>query len=385
MIRRCRHDLETENSFFVDDEPRFLSGISRMLHKYRDLWDLDFTGSVNEALSRLSDDRADLVVTDINMPGKSGFDLLRAIIGDDSLNDIPVVVLTGNAEIDLKSKALELGAADLLNKPVVAQDLIARIKSTLRLKAYQDEIKEHNLVLERKVAERTVDIEISRLEILWRLAKAGEYRDEDTGNHTVRVGLFTRILAEHINMTGNFSDNIFLTSPLHDIGKIGIPDGILLKKGKLGPEEWNIMRRHSEIGNSILQDEAKGVAYYLLMKSATGGTAPITPHKENHLLAMAAEIALSHHERWDGRGYPKGLKKDSIPISARITSVADVYDALKSKRPYKPAFSDERTLAVIKEERGKQFDPDVVDVFLDHFDQFRTISLELQDNEPEPD
>ena len=364
---------------FVDDEPNFLAGIGRTLRKFRDEWDMEFALSVDEAMEILSQAKFDVIITDITMTPKSGFDLLRLIGADHHESSIPVVVLTGNAEVDLKSKALELGASDLLNKPVNSQDLVARIRSTLRLKAYQDEIKEQNRILEQRVLDRTASLEISRLEILWRLAKAGEFRDEETGNHTVRVGLYSRTIAEKLGLADDFVNNIFLTSPLHDIGKIGIPDGILLKKGKLTPIEWDIMRTHCVIGSSILSDEVTGVEYYLQMKSVEWPEIKQPVHRRNYLLEMASSIALSHHERWDGSGYPKGLAGEDIPIEARIVTIADVYDALKSERPYKPAFSDEKSYDIIKEEKGRQFDPDVVQVFIDNFEMFKAISSELRD------
>ncbi|MFH0729837.1 MAG: HD domain-containing phosphohydrolase [Pseudomonadota bacterium] len=366
---------------FVDDEPNFLSGIKRMLYKHVHKWDLVFAGSVDEALGKRESTEFDLIVTDLNMPRKSGFDLLKAVCGNDPQAAPPVVVLTGNNKSDLKRKALECGASDLLNKPVDPEDLIARVTSTLRIKAYQDEIKRHNESLARKVAERTADLEVSRLDILWRLAKAGEYRDEDTGNHTVRVGLFCREIASALGLPDDFIETLFLTSPLHDIGKIGISDSILLKRGKLTSEEWQIMRTHCAIGASILKDESRAMPYFIRMKSKKCDRFETMICSDNPLLGMAALIAHSHHERWDGGGYPRGLSGEDIPIAARIVALADVYDALKSVRPYKPAFSDEKTLSIIREETGRHFDPAVVRVFEEKLDDMRAIGSELHDDE----
>ncbi|MFH0729849.1 MAG: HD domain-containing phosphohydrolase [Pseudomonadota bacterium] len=366
---------------FVDDEPQFLAVINQMLHAHRQKWEMAFAGSVDEALGKLYGSEFDLIITDVNMPGKSGFDLLNAVCGDGSRPGPPVVVLTGDFDSDLKRKALECGASDLLNKPVNAEELIARVTSTLRIKAYQDEIKRHNETLERKVAERTADLEVSQLNILWRLAKAGEYRDEETGNHTVRVGLFCRTIASALGMPDDFLETIFLTSPLHDIGKIGIPDGILLKKGPLTPAEWKIMRTHCAVGASILSDESKAMPYFIRMNSEKCGQFKTIIHSENPLLGMAAIIAHSHHERWDGSGYPLGLSGEDIPMAARIAAVADVYDALKSVRPYKPAFSDDKALSIIRDETGSHFDPVMVRIFEEKFDDMRAISNELHDND----
>ena len=365
---------------FVDDEPYFLDGIRRMLRRHAGEWELAFTGSVAGALRELGRAEFDLLVTDINMPGRNGFDLLAAVCGENPEQaPFPIVVLTGNAETDLKRRALEMGATDLLNKPVSAPDLVARVRSALRLKSYQDQIREQNELLEKKVAERTADLEISRLDILWRLAKAGEYRDEETGNHTVRVGLLSHTLARALGMERDLAERVFLVSPLHDIGKIGIPDGILLKKGALTPEEWKIMRTHCQIGFSILKDEAKGTGYYLDMICGADGCGRARPRAANPLLDTAAVIALNHHERWDGQGYPQGLRGGEIPLVARIVALVDVFDALKSVRPYKPAFSDDKTLEIIREERGGHFAPQIVEAFLDTFDVLREICLDLQD------
>ncbi len=367
---------------FVDDEPNFLQGIKRILRNRRHQWDLFFASSVDEALALLAGSEFDLVVTDVTMPKKNGFDLLQAVCAGGPFA-LPVIVLTGNMENDLKRRALELGAADLLNKPVNHHDLVARLTSTLRMKSYQDEIKSHNEILERKVAERTADLEVSRMDILWRLAKAGEYRDEETGNHTLRVGLFCRTIAEALGQSKTFCETIFLTSPLHDLGKIGIPDGILLKKGKLTPAEWKIMRTHCTIGASILKDEAKAAPYFVRMRQVETkyprSDSDFKLKSKNHLLETAATIALSHHERWDGRGYPRSLTAEAIPLEARIVAIADVYDALKSFRPYKPAFPDEKVYAIIREEKGGLFDPRVVEAFETSLDSLRMISRELID------
>ena len=336
---------------------------------------MDFARSVDQAIDLLSRNEFDLIVTDVNMPEKDGFVLLKHVCGNDCFNRQPVVVLTGNADIALKSKALELGASDLLNKPVIAQDLIARIKNTLQIKAYQDQIKELNKDLESKILERTFDLEISHIEILWRLAKAGEYRDEETGNHTTRVGLYSRTLSELLDLPDDFSNSVFLSSPLHDIGKIGIPDGILAKPGKLTSGEWAIMRTHCKIGASILQDEVQGIQYYL----KTVAHLQDYSYKRNYLLDLASSIALHHHERWDGLGYPFGLAGPDIPLVARIVALADVFDALQSERPYKPAFSPEKSLAIIQEEKGRQFDPEIVNVFVGFFEKFVDIGQELGD------
>lgn len=360
---------------FVDDEPNVLSAIRRMLHGKAPDWALSFANGVDEALGKVAETRFDVVVTDVTMPVKTGFDLLGALQESEATRDIPVIILTGNAEQDLKRKALDMGATDLLNKPASTEDLIARLKSVLRLKDYQDRLKHQNEILEVKVRERTHDLEQSRLDILWRLAKAGEHRDEETGNHVLRVSRYSTILARGFGLDEKAIENIALTSPLHDIGKIGIPDAILLKAGPLSDEERAMMQSHCHIGAKILLEAPKG----LRLPSAAGGENTVPENGHNPMLAMAAEIALSHHERWDGRGYPKHLERENIPISGRIVALADVYDALGSARPYKPAFPEAEVLGILKESSGSHFDPELVKLFVSLLPELRAVQRQLTD------
>jgi response regulator RpfG family c-di-GMP phosphodiesterase len=346
---------------FVDDEPNFLNGIRRMLRGDRHEWDLSFVNSVDEALQTILDEDFDAIVSDVNMPLKTGFDLLAALGVQEKTSTIPVIILTGNAEADLKRRALEMGATDLLNKPVFAEDLRARIRSVLRLKSFQDQLKASNEHLEEKVRERTWELDCANRDIIWRLAKAGEFRDEETGDHVVRVACGSRILAETLGLDGSQVETIFLTSPLHDIGKIGIPDDILLKRGSLTAQERKTMESHCQIGASVLLEEPKGKGAFL---KASGLTESRTVKMAlDPLRTTAAEIAMTHHEYWDGSGYPNGLKGEDIPITGRIVAMADVYDALRSARPYKEEFDLEMTMKIIMEGVGTHFDPDVFEAF----------------------
>ena len=359
---------------FVDDEEPLLRSLRRILRNKRDVWQLFFESSVDSALDFLARQEVDAIVSDIQMPIRDGFDLLRTIREDSRLSEIPVVILTGNGERGLKNQALNLGASDLLNKPIEAEDLVARITSVLRLKKAQDQLRHQNTNLEALVRERTYALERSRLELIWRLSKAGEYRDNETGHHVVRVGHYCRALADALGLDPDFKEIVYLTAPLHDVGKIGIPDSILLKPGKLDPDEWTAMKRHTEIGAEIL-----------LMKSPVEQFAHTRPPSQvvtqtelrNPLVEFAADIALAHHERWDGKGYPKGLSEEQIPLAARLTAIADVYDALGSKRPYKPAFSEEKVLSIMREGRGTQFDPEVFEAFERSLNNFRDIRHQL--------
>lgn len=345
---------------FVDDEPNFLNGLRRMLHGEQALWSLHFAQSAEEALERVKKTAFDAVVCDMRMGGMSGLELLEALQAHKATRAIPVVMLTGNSDADLKRRALDLGAADLLNKPVDPEDLRARLRSTLRLKEYQDTILMQNAELERKVRARTHDLEESRRDIVFRLAKAGEFRDEETGGHVMRVAWCCYHLATQLGMDETRSEQIFLTSPLHDIGKIGIPDGILLKGGRLDDHETTIMRRHCEIGASILLGKPRGVPPHLFPQRETDDASTT-----NELLALGAEIALNHHEKWDGSGYPEGKRGDEIPISAQLVAIADVYDALRSVRSYKPAFEVSASVDLMNKMRGLHFSSDLLQLFLD--------------------
>ncbi len=356
---------------FVDDDPSFLDGLRRILRLHHEGWEMTFVTSVDDALRCLETTTVDTVVADVQMPGRTGFDLLHAISRSPVFCRVPVIMMTGASERDFKRRALDEGATDLLSKPIDADDLTARIRNALRLKTYQDEIRTQNETLERKVVERTQALNESRLDLIWRLGRVAEFRDEQTGNHIVRVGSYCRILAESLGMPREFADMIFLTSPLHDIGKIGIPDGILLQPRKLTPAEWTIMRRHCVIGADILRQDVWRWSPFAAVSEV--GSPDATDGKRNPFLAMASSIALTHHEWWDGTGYPQKLAGDTIPIASRIVAVADVYDALSSERPYKPAFAEDTVLGMMKEKVGSHFDPAVYGVFERSLDAFREI------------
>jgi len=362
---------------FVDDESDFLDAIRRMLYRQRQGWEIIFATSVDEALEEASRIAFDVIVSDVKMPGKDGFELLRSLHESDETKRVPVIMLTGAGDGQHKRHALELGATDLLNKPVKKEDLIARIRSVLRLKSYQDELRTYNDMLERKVAERTSALELSHRDIVWRLAKAGEYRDEMTGNHIARVGCYSRVLSEGMGMPRGFIETIFLTSPLHDIGKIGIPDEILLKPAKLTREERKTMEQHCAIGADILLQEPKGMRPFLAWQGHESDLTEVGA--DNTVLKMAASIAMTHHERWDGVGYPRGLSGNDIPLESRIVALSDVYDALCCARPYKPAYPEDKVLAIITEEAGGHFDPQVFACFENVIEDFRHIRGQFAD------
>ena len=280
----------------------------------------------------------DLVLLDLHMPRLDGFAVLEEI--RPQLNGgsyLPVLMLTADSSNETKRRALASGVKDFLTKPFDASEALLRIENLLETRSLYTTIRKQNETLEHRVAERTRELEEAQVEILQRLAAAAEFRDDDTGEHTHRVGHLAALLATGIGLPGAHVDLIRRAAPLHDVGKIGIPDSILLKPGRLTHEERRTMQTHATIGAAML----------------AGGHSP--------LVQMAERIARSHHERWDGAGYPDGQSGDLIPIEARIVGVADFLDALTHKRPYRPARSLEKTIAKIVAERGGHFDPAVVD------------------------
>jgi putative two-component system response regulator len=294
-----------------------------------------------EVLSTFKEFQPDLVATDLRMPYIDGFSLIKQLrLAVPAGTYIPVLVLTADNSRQAKQEALALGAKDLLTKPIDIAEALLRIYNLLETRWLHVELKKHSENLEEKVRARTEDLEQAQLEILQRLALAAEYRDDCTGRHTQRVGELAALLARGIGLSKDHIELIRKAAPLHDVGKIGIPDGILLKPDKLNKEEYSQIKRHTDIGKIIL----------------SGSKFPI--------LQMAERIALYHHERWDGAGY-YGLKGEAIPIEARIVSIVDVYEVITHARPYKAAQTFEFALEVIAEERAKQFDPQLVDAFLE--------------------
>ncbi len=341
---------------FVDDEIRVLDGLRRMLRAKRDHWECHFAGSVAEALALVSSISLDAIVSDINMPGQNGLQLLHMLKSSEETKMIPVLMLTGNSDQDVKRQALTIGATDFLNKPFDFVELIARLQNAISLKEFQDEIRRQNALLEERIADRTRELEVSRKDIIIRLAKAAETRDMNTGHHIVRVGIISQLISDRMGYPAKFGEQMLLTAPLHDVGKIAISDNILRKPGPLNENERSAMQEHCAVGADILTEDLTSIFDRM-------GVAWIDEPTKNNLLEVAAQIAMYHHEHWDGSGYPKGLAGEEIPLEARIVAVADVYDALRSTRPYKRGFEPAVALKVICESAGRQFDPRVVEAF----------------------
>lgn len=296
----------------------------------------------------------DLLLLDLEMPHMHGFDVMRAIreMKSGQVGMMPILVITGSAAKDAKTRALELGATDFVHKPFEQSEVLLRVRNLLRMRwgyVRQVHISEE---LERKVQARTHELTRATDAFVRKLAQVCEMRDIETGKHIARVGRMARMLAEACGMPDTICFMIERAAPLHDVGKIGIPDEILLKPGKLTEDEYAHMKQHASIGQSILNEH------------------------DSLLVQMAATIATSHHERWDGTGYPEGLRGESIPIEGRITAICDVFDALMSQRPYKNPWSEQDAVEYLVSQSGHQFDPKLVDLFVQHIDDVERIREE---------
>ncbi len=351
---------------FVDDDQEVLSGLRRNLRVKGKVWECHFVESGYDALKKVEEQPYDLVVTDGKMPGMTGSELLRKLGERDDTKDIPSIMLTGFYEDELRRKALESGVIEFLNKPIVPEEFILRLENVLRLKSVSDELKIKNRELEE-----------TRLQVIRRLGKAAEYRDNETGKHVVRVAHISRIIARGMNLPEEKIDMLFTVAPMHDIGKIGIPDSILKKPGVLDAFEFEVMSTHSSLGKDMLAplsgEEMEVYRTHTIMGE------DILSEEETPLLKMASEIAATHHERWDGHGYPKGLAKEAIPIEARIVSVADIFDALSSVRPYKPALPFEECRDIVLGMSGKNLDPKVVESFKQNYDEIVSVAERFRD------
>ncbi len=371
-------EIKRSRILVVDDEPLNINVVQAYLEI--DGYDqIESTTFAVEALPLVKRFRPDLVLLDIHMPELNGLEILKAMRADPSLATIPVVILTATSTNDMKVQALEVGATDLLSKPVHQGEMLARIRNVLTAKAYQDRLRCYSEELEDAVGKRTAELEASRLEVIHCLARAAEFRDDDTGQHIVRVGRYARIIGEELGLSDGHLELLELAAQLHDVGKIGIPDAILLKPGKLTPEEFDIMQRHCGFGKRIV-DCLPACEVEIIRGHADLG-AKIIDNVRSPILNMAKRIALTHHERWDGSGYPMGLSGEDIPLEGRITAVADVFDALSSSRTYKAAFSLTKCFEILEEGRGTQFDPDVLDAFFARSKELVDIRIELADTD----
>ncbi len=305
------------------------------------------------ALQAVEEELPDLILLDLVMPGMSGMEVIQHLKSQDRSRAIPIVVVTGYSNSESRIEAFQAGAEDFLSKPVERSELRARVRNLLRMKEYHDIVIQHNRTLESEVRERTAQLRSQYRETVYLMTSAAEYRDEDTGAHVRRISALSAELARRYGMDESYVDTIFYASPMHDIGKIGIPDRILLKPSPLDPEEWEIMKNHTLLGWNILK---KGTTPYV---------------------KMGADISLTHHERWDGSGYPRGLAGEQTPLCGRILMMCDQYDALRSARPYKEAFTHQRAMQILTEgderTRPAHFSPGLLKVFVDSHTVFEAL------------
>ncbi len=308
------------------------------------------------ALDWLADHRADLIISDYRMPVINGVEFIRKVRCLPGYESTPIMMITVVSEKTVRYEALDAGATAFLTRPIDQIECRTSCRNLLKIQEQQSIIQDKADWLARQVEVATMQIAARERETLLRLGKAGEYRDEDTGNHVIRMARYARAIAEDLGLSDEECSDIEFAAPMHDIGKIGIPDQVLLKPGKFVAQEWDTMKQHTSIGHNILSDS------------------------QSRYIQMGAVIALNHHEKFDGSGYPAGLKGTEIPLVARIVAVADVFDALVSERPYKKSWSHQQALDYIHDQSGKHFDPQCVQAFFNRLDDIMQIQQDLRDD-----
>jgi cyclic di-GMP phosphodiesterase len=342
----------------VDDEARNVKLLASLLRAQG--YVVESSGDGEHALATVAQSRPDLILLDVMMPGIDGFEVASRLKASPHTRTIPIIMVTSLDDRASRLAALNAGAEDFLTKPIDRAELWGRVRNLLRLKEYADVLGDHARILEDQVNERTEQLTASYRDTIATLTRASSYRDEETGAHVQRISFYCVELAQSLQLDAAFCDCIRYASPMHDVGKIAIPDRILLKPGTLDADEWAIMKTHSALGARMLE----------------GGDSPY--------LRMGREIALGHHERWDGTGYPHALVGDATPLAARLMSIADVYDALRSERPYKRPFDHDTAVAVITRGDGRtsptHFDPDVLAAFVTSQSRLKEIHAGLADD-----
>ncbi len=353
----------------VDDTPDNLTVMSELL---KEIYKVKLANNGEKALKYVQGDtKPDLILLDIMMPGLSGYDVIKELKANPATRAIPVIFLTAMSAAEDEKKGLEMGAADYITKPISPPIVLARVKTQLENKAAADFLRDQNSYLETEVTKRTRELAAIQDVTILAMASLAETRDSDTGNHIRRTQFYVKALAEKLQTHPRFRfflsrqtiDMLFKSAPLHDIGKVGIPDRILLTPGRFTPEEFEIMKTHTKLG----RDAIKRAEEQLGLKV--------------DFLNFAKEIAYFHQEKWDGNGYPTGISGDEIPISARLMAVADVYDALISRRVYKEGMPHEKAVQIIVESKGTHFDPDIVDAFVELQNEFRAIAARFADSD----
>ncbi len=347
----------------VDDDERSRVALTDVLEQlgYSVCAEMDGVAGL-AAVTRI---RPDVILLDVGMPGLDGFEVARRLKEREDDRVIPIVMVTGRNDVESRVRALKIGVDDFLAKPPHVAELTARVRSLVKVKAYNDHLKNYQRELEQEVQRRTAELAEANarlreaaLDTIYRLSRAAEFRDEDTGAHIRRISRYAGAIARRLGLPASHVETIIAATLMHDVGKIGIPDRILLKPGKLDPDEWAIMKQHTTLGARILEDSA------------------------SPFICCGRLVAISHHERWDGTGYPAGIRGDAIPVEGRIAAIADVFDALVSRRPYKEPLPLDRSLEIIRAGAGTHFDPGVVEAFFAVREEIEGIRHELPDEQP---
>lgn len=332
-------EMKLASVLVVDDEPVNVKLLTKYLHMHG-FENVTSTMDSREVIPLCRQQDFNLILLDLNMPHMDGFEVMDLLLGDEEYVAPPILVLTAQSAQEFRLRALQAGARDYVTKPFDHFELLARVKNLLEISLSQKALLVQNEELEERVSLRTEELHETRLEVVRRLGRAAEYRDNETGMHIIRMSKISELLGRAAGMDANECDLLLNASPMHDIGKLAIPDHILLKPGKFEPEEWEIMKTHAQLGADLLDGS------------------------DTDLMCMARDIAATHHEKWDGSGYPNGLAGEEIPLVGRVVALADVFDALTSERPYKKAWSVEDAVNLIKEQSGKHFEPRLVEHFL---------------------
>jgi two-component system response regulator RpfG len=350
ILKKKKHVL------IIDDQTTGRTILEKVIEQIADNLDVHAFGSPTEALEWIDQHDPDLIITDYRMPEMNGVEFIREVRARPHCENVPLMMITVVSEKEVRYEALDAGATAFLTRPIDQIECRTSCRNLLKMHEQHLIIQDRADWLARQVEVATDQITQREKETILRLARAGEYRDEGTGNHVIRMAKYSRHIAEAL---GCFSkqdcDDLEYAAPMHDIGKIGIPDGILLKPGKLNEYEWDIMQTHTTIGHAILSDS------------------------QSRYMQIGAVIALNHHERFDGKGYPNGLKGDEIPLIARVVAVADVFDALVSARPYKHAWETDEAIAYIQQQAGTHLDPQCVDAFMQRIEVIKQIKADYAD------
>ena len=341
----------------VDDQP---ANVMLLVHTLQDknYKNVRSTTDPRQAIPIYEEFRPDLLLLDLAMPHLSGFDIMEKLHAIEGDSYIPVLVLTAQHDHKTRLRALKGGARDFITKPFDLMEVLMRINNMLEIRLLHNRLRQQNLELEKKVQERTHELEETRMEVIVRLGRAAEYRDNETGMHVIRMSYYSEALGRIAGLDERQCNLLRAASPMHDIGKIGIPDSILLKPGKLNEDEWEMMKMHPTIGASVLAGS------------------------DHEVMLMAETISFTHHEKWDGSGYPRGLKGNAIPLVGQIVAICDVFDALTTVRPYKEAWLVDDAVNLIKEKSGHHFNPDLVENFLQILPEILEIKDQYAESAP---